>query len=66
MYHRDIPKQQLITDTIVQIGQKHHIPLVVCQNTYYIEKEDKTTQDIIMALGTGHEIENPDRKSLVS
>ncbi len=36
------------------------------QNSYYIEKDDKTTQDIIMALGTGHEIENPDRPSLLA
>lgn len=66
LYHRDIPKQQLVTDKMVEIGQKYHIPLVACQNSYYIEKDDKTTQDIIMALGTGHEIENPDRKSLIA
>lgn len=66
LYHRDIPKQELITTRIIEIGQKYHIPLVACQNSYYIEKDDKTTQDIIMALGTGHEIENPDRKSLIA
>ena len=66
MYHRDIPKQQLVTDKLIEIGQKYQIPLVACQNSYYIDKDDKTTQDIIMALGTGHEIENPDRKSLIS
>ena len=38
---------------------------VACQNTYYVDKEDKATQDVIMALGTGHEVENPDRPSLM-
>lgn len=66
MYHLDIPKQELITKKLIEIGQNYDIPLVACQNSYYVEKEDKTTQDVIMALGTGHEIENPDRPSLTA
>lgn len=50
LYHPDIPKQELVTTTLQDIGQKHSIPLVVTQNSYYIEKDDKTTQDVIMAL----------------
>jgi len=64
LYHSDIPKQELITSELIKYGQNYDIPLVACQNSYYVDKEDKTTQDIIMALGTGHEIENPDRPSL--
>ena len=59
LYHPDIPKQQLITDKIVDIAKKYSIPLVACQNSYYIDKDDKLTQDVIMALWSGHEIENP-------
>lgn len=65
LYHLDIPKQELITKKLIEIGQKYDIPLVACQNSYYVDPEDKTTQDVIMALGTGHEIENPDRPSLM-
>jgi len=50
LYHPDIPKQQLITDKIVDIAKKYNIPLVACQNSYYIDKDDKLTQDVIMAL----------------
>jgi DNA polymerase-3 subunit alpha len=64
LYHQDIPKQQLVTDRIIELYNTYDIPLVACQNPYYIEKEDKMTQDVIMALGTGHEIENPDRPTL--
>lgn len=64
LYHPDIPKQQLVTDRLIEIYKNFDIPLVACQNTYYVNQEDKTTQDVIMALGTGHEIENPDRPSL--
>ena len=64
LYHSDIPKQDFITDTLIGLHKKYHFPVVACQNVYYIEKDDKTTQDVIMALGTGHEIENPDRPTL--
>lgn len=49
---------------MIELYNNYDIPLVACQNSYYIEKEDKMTQDVIMALGTGHEIENPDRPTL--
>jgi len=64
LYHQDIPKQQLVTDKMIELYNDFNIPLVACQNSYYIEKQDKMTQDVIMALGTGHEIENPDRPTL--
>jgi DNA polymerase-3 subunit alpha len=52
LYHHDIPKQQLVTDTLIELYKQYNVPLVACQNTYYVDKEDKTTQDVIMALGT--------------
>ena len=66
LYHQDIPKQELITKKLIDIAQKYNVPLIACQNSYYIEKEDTQTQDVIMALWTGHEIENPDRPTLIN
>ena len=65
LYHPDIPKQQLVTDTLIDLYKEYDVPLVACQNSYYVDKEDKTTQDVIMALGTWHEVENPDRPTLM-
>ena len=64
--HRDIPKQELITKELIRLSQKYSIPVVAAQNSYYIDREDKTTQDVIMALWTGHELENPDRPTMVN
>ena len=64
--HRDIPKQDLVTNKLIDLNKKYNIPVVACQNTYYINPEDKETQDIIQALWTGHEIENPDRPTLIN
>lgn len=66
LYHDDIPKQKLVTDSLIALHKKHTFQVVAANNCYYIEKEDKQTQDIIMALGTGHQIENPDRPTLIN
>jgi DNA polymerase-3 subunit alpha len=52
MYHDDIPKQQLITDKLIDISKKYNIQVVATNNCYYVDKEDKKTQDVIKALGT--------------
>jgi DNA polymerase-3 subunit alpha len=62
--HRDIPKQELITKRLIELHEKYNIEVVACNNCYYINKEDKQTQDVIQALWTGHELENHDRFSL--
>lgn len=64
LYHSDIPKQDFITDTLIELHKKYDYPVVACQNIYYVEADDASTQDVIMALGTGHEVENPDRPTL--
>jgi len=66
MYHDDIPKQRLVTDKLIEIHKKYDIQVVATNNCYYIEKEDKKTQDVIMALWTGHEVDNPDRPTLLN
>lgn len=66
LYHNDIPKQNLVTDELIKLHKKYGFKVVATNNCYYINKEDKKTQDIIMALGTGHQLENPDRKTLIN
>lgn len=66
LYHDDIPKQKLVTDKLIKISEKFHIPVVATQNSYYVNPEDKKSQDVIMALGTGHELDNPDRPTMIN
>lgn len=66
MYHEDIAKQKLVTDKLIELHKKYDFQIVATNNCYYIEKKDKKTQDIIQALWTWHEIENPDRKTLIN
>jgi DNA polymerase-3 subunit alpha len=48
--HRDIPKQDVVTNKLIELNKNYNIPVVACQNTYYINEEDKETQDVIQAL----------------
>ena len=64
--HSDIPKQDVVTKELIRLSEKYNIQVVAAQNSYYIDREDKTTQDVIKALGTGHELENPDRPTMVN
>ncbi len=64
--HPDIPKQSLVTKELIRISKQYKIPVVAAHDTYYIDKQDKTTQDVIKALWTWHELENPDRPTLIN
>lgn len=66
LYHDDIPKQKTVTDKLIEIHKNYNIPVVAANNCFYVEKDDAKTQDVIQALGTGHELENPDRKTLIN
>ena len=64
--HDDVPKQKFITEQLIKIHTSYNIPVIAANNCYYVEKEDKHTQDVIMALGKGYEIENPDRPTFIN
>ncbi len=62
--HKDIPKQDLVTNRLIELHNKYNLNVVATNNCYYINEEDKKTQDVIQALWTWHEIDNHDRPSL--
>lgn len=66
LYHDDIPKQRFITEKLIDIHSKYDIPVVAANNCYYLDKSDSKTQDVIKALWTGHELENPDRPTMIN
>ncbi len=65
LYHEDIPKQKLVTNRCIELHKKYNFKVVATNNCYYLSKADKQTQDVIKALGTGHQIENPDRPTMI-
>jgi len=66
MFHEDMPKQSFLTQQAIYYHENYGIKIVATNSTYYIEENDKKTQDIIVALWTGHTIENPDRPTFIN
>jgi|TARA_Y100001960_G_scaffold230066_1_gene241367 DNA polymerase III alpha subunit len=52
LYHDDIPKQNVVTDKLIELHKNYNIPIVAANNCFYVDPEDAKTQDVIQALGT--------------
>jgi len=40
----------VVTQKLIEINKNFDIPVVACQNSYYISEDDKESQDVIQAL----------------
>ena len=56
-----IPHQKNINNMLADLSQELSIPLVATNNTFYTLKEDSDSCDIIRCIGTGHNINDPNR-----
>ncbi len=63
-YHPNIKDQKIVNDALVKISKETNIPLVATCDSHYLRPEDSETQDILMAIGTGSDIHNPDRLTM--
>jgi DNA polymerase-3 subunit alpha len=50
LYHDDIPKQNFVTNKLIEIANKYDLNVVATNNCYYLTKEDKQAQDVIIAI----------------
>ncbi len=53
-----------IYSRLVEISKKMEIPLVATNDIHYIFKEDAEYHDVLLAIGTGNKISDPNRLSL--
>ena len=63
-HHPNIPDQKIVNDGLIKISKETGIPLVATCDAHYLRKEDAETQDILMAIGTGTDINNPTRLTM--
>jgi DNA polymerase III subunit alpha len=63
-HHPNIPEQKIVNDGLIKISKETGIPLVATCDSHYLRKEDAETQDILMAIGTGTDINNEDRLTM--
>ncbi len=63
-HHPNIKDQQLVNQELIKISKETSIPLVATCDSHYLKKEDSETQDILMAIGTGTDVNNPNRLTM--
>jgi DNA polymerase-3 subunit alpha len=63
--HPNTPDQEKANREIIKISKETGIPLVATCDSHYLRPEDAETQDILMSIGTGSDINNPDRMSII-
>ena len=54
------------TKILLDLSQELSIPLVATNDTYYISKDDAPACDVIRCIGSGHNINDPNRHTVQS
>lgn len=63
-HHPNIKEQDVVNQELIKISKENNIPLVATCDSHYIYKEDAITQDILMSIGTGSDINDPNRLTM--
>ncbi len=51
--------EQHINEVLIQFSKKHHVKLVAANNTFYLEKEDSISHDILLCVKDGEKVATP-------
>ncbi len=63
-HHPNIKEQGIVNKELIKISKETGIPLVATCDSHYLRKDDAETQDILLSIGTGSDINNPDRLTM--
>jgi DNA polymerase-3 subunit alpha len=56
-----LPAQRQINPAIIALSARTGIPLICTNDTHYIQKEDSVAHDVLLCIGTGKVVSQPDR-----
>ncbi|QJD83977.1 DNA polymerase III subunit alpha [Cohnella herbarum] len=56
-----ILEQKKITANVIKLSEELGIPLAATNDSHYIDEDDHSLQDVLMCIGTGKTIDDPDR-----
>lgn len=54
-----LEEQEHLNKILIAFSKKHNIKIIATNNTYYIEKEDAFTQDLLMCVKEGEKVSVP-------
>ncbi len=64
-HHPNIEEQEKANKEIINISKENGIPLVATCDVHYLHPEDAETQDILMSINTGSNVNDPERLTMI-
>ena len=56
-----IPEERLVTEGMLRLGQELGIGVVATNDAHYLRREDAEAHDVLLAIGTGSDLDDPKR-----
>ncbi len=56
-----IAEEHLVTQGMLQLGQELGLGVVATNDAHYLKKEDAESHDVLLAIGTGSDLDDPKR-----
>lgn len=62
--HPNIEEQDTVNKELIKIAKETNTPLVATCDSHYLRPEDADTQDVLMAINTGSDVNDPERVTI--
>ena len=56
-----IPDERLVTEGMLRLGRELGIGVVATNDAHYLKREDAESHDVLLAIGTGSDLDDPKR-----
>jgi DNA polymerase III subunit alpha len=56
-----IPDERVVTEGMLRLGQELGIGIVATNDAHYLRREDAEAHDVLLAIGTGSDLDDPKR-----
>jgi DNA polymerase III subunit alpha len=56
-----IPEERIVTEGMLRLGRELGLGVVVTNDAHYLRREDAEAHDVLLAIGTGSDLDDPKR-----
>ncbi|HJR17660.1 MAG TPA: DNA polymerase III subunit alpha, partial [Gemmatimonadales bacterium] len=56
-----IPEERIVTEGMLRLGGELGLPVVATNDAHYLRREDAEAHDVLLAIGTGSDLDDPKR-----
>lgn len=63
-YHPNFPEQKVVNKKLIEYSKKFGVKIIATNDIHYLRKEDNEVQDILIAINTGHQVDDINRMTM--